>query len=171
MKTLYIIRHAKSSWEQEDINDMVRPLNDRGKTASLIVGNWLKYQSIQPDYVITSPATRALHTAINICSRVDFPISKMDIDQKIYFGNVKSISEKLKILDNSSKTIDTIFLIGHEPLLSELIHKLTKDVLDKFPTAALYSINWNVDTWAEAMSQLGSKVDFITPKSLINSKE
>lgn len=171
MKILYIIRHAKSSWEQEDIDDMVRPLNDKGKTASLVLGNWLKHQKIKPNYVITSPATRALHTTINICSWVEFPISNMDIDQRIYFGNGKSISEKLITLDESAKSIDKVFLIGHEPILSELIHKLTKDVLDKFPTGALYSVSWNVETWAEAMQQLGSKVDFITPKSLVKPKE
>ena len=49
MKRLYIIRHAKSSWEQEDIDDMVRPLNDKGKSASLVLGNWLKHHKIKPD--------------------------------------------------------------------------------------------------------------------------
>lgn len=170
MKILYIIRHAKSSWEEGDINDMVRPLNEKGKTASLIIGNWLNHQKIKPDFVMTSPATRALHTSINISSWVDFPISKMDIDPVLYFGNVKSICEKLVLLDQSSKVIDKVFLIGHEPILSDLINKLTKDVLVKFPTTALYSISWNVDSWEEAMQELGAKVDFITPKLLQNSK-
>ena len=170
MKRLYIIRHAKSSWEQEDIDDMVRPLIDNGKSASLLLGNWLMHHKIKPDEVITSPATRALHTAINICSWIDFPISKMDIDQKIYFGNIKSITDKLIQLDQSAKEINSVFLIGHEPLMSEMVYKFTKDVLDKFPTSALYSISWNVDSWADAMHLLGSKVDFITPKSLLKSK-
>ena len=170
MKILYIIRHAKSSWEQEDIDDMVRPLNDKGKSASLILGNWLNHQKIKPDYIIASPATRALHTAINLSTWVEYSISKMDIDSKLYFGNVKTVSDKIISLDQSAKEIKNVFLIGHEPLLSELINKFTKDILDKFPTASLYSISWNVDTWAEAMSQLGAKVDFITPKSLMKSK-
>jgi hypothetical protein len=55
--------------------------------------------------------------------------------------------------------------------MSEMVHKFSKDVLDKFPTGALYSVSWNVETWAEAMQQLGSKVDFITPKSLVKPKE
>lgn len=168
MKTLYIIRHAKSSWDEEDLDDMVRPLNDRGKTACLLIGNWLRMQKIKPDYVITSPATRALHTAITVTSWMEFPKSKLDIDAAIYFGNVKAVSEKLVSLDQVSKS-GKVFLFGHEPLLSELIYKFTKDELEKFPTAALYSINWNVDTWAEAMQQLGAKVDFITPKSLIKT--
>lgn len=165
MKTLYIIRHAKSSWEQEDLDDMIRPLNEKGKTACLMVGNWLKSQKIKPDYVMTSPATRALHTAINVTSWVDFPKSKLDIDAQIYFGNTKSITEKLAQLDQVGHA-EKVFLFGHEPILSELIYKLTKDQLEKFPTAALYAIHWNVDTWEEAMKQLGSKVDFITPKLL-----
>lgn len=169
MKTLYIIRHAKSSWEQEDLDDMVRPLNDKGKTACLMMGNWLKSQKIKPDYVITSPATRALHTAIQVCSWVDFPKSKFDIDAQIYFGNTKSISEKIISLDQKNN-VNQVFLFGHEPILSELIYKYTKDQLEKFPTASVYSIHWNVSTWEEAMKQLGSKVDFITPKLLAKFK-
>lgn len=165
MKTLYIIRHAKSSWEQEDLDDIVRPLNDKGKTSCLVLGHWLKNQKIKPDYVITSPATRALHTAIQVTSWVDFPKNKLDIDSVIYFGNTRSIVQKLISLDQL-KNIDQVFLFGHEPILSELIEKFTKDQLEKLPTAALYSIHWNVDTWEEAMKQLGSKIDFITPKLL-----
>lgn len=168
MKTLYIIRHAKSSWEQEDLDDMVRPLNDRGKAASLLIGNWLRLQKVKPDYVITSPATRALHTAISVTSWVGFPKSRLDIDAVVYFGNTRLISEKLIALDKEPKS-NKVLLFGHEPLLSELIYKFTKDELDKFPTGALYSISWNVDTWEEAMRELGSKIDFITPKSLTKS--
>jgi phosphohistidine phosphatase SixA len=73
-------------------------------------------------------------------------------------------------LDHSSKEINNVFLIGHEPLMSEMVHKFSKDVLDKFPTAALYCVSWNVDSWADAMHLLGSKVDFITPKSLLKTK-
>ncbi len=170
MKILYIIRHAKSSWEEVDLDDMVRPLSNKGKTASLVLGNWMNHQKIKPDYIITSPATRALHTAINLSTWVEFPIAKLDIDSRIYFGNLKMITEKLSQLDQSLKPIHKVLLIGHEPLLSDLIYKLTKDELDKFPTASLYSISWNVNTWEEAMLQLGAKIDFINPKVLMKSK-
>lgn len=168
MKTLYIIRHAKSSWEQDDLDDMVRPLNDKGKAACLLLGNWFRQQKIKPDYVFTSPATRALHTAIQVTSWVGYPKHKLDIDAQIYFGSVRHVMDRLSSLDETGD-YQQVFLFGHEPILSELIYKLTKDELDKFPTAALYSIHWDVDTWSEAMRQLGSKVDFTTPKFLAKS--
>nr|MBP6155012.1 histidine phosphatase family protein [Chitinophagales bacterium] len=66
MKYLTIIRHAKSSWEHPDLDDFVRPLNDRGQTAIPLIGNYLQQQQIYPDLIISSPATRAIETAKGI---------------------------------------------------------------------------------------------------------
>jgi len=168
MKTLFVIRHAKSSWENPDIDDMVRPLNQRGKESTILLGNWLKNHKIKPDYFISSPATRALHTAINIASWIYFNKAKIDIDASIYFGGTKAIIDKLLSLDKLSAAPESVFIVGHEPYLGELVQRLTKDELEKFPTCAMYRIHWDAATWAEAMQMQGSKVDFITPKMLLN---
>lgn len=167
MKFLTLVRHAKSSWEQPDIDDMVRPLNPRGKESTILMGNWLHTQKIKPDAIISSPATRALHTALNIASWINFNKSRMDIDQAVYFGGTKAIMEKIASLDPALKDV---LMVGHEPYLSELVNKLTGDELDKFPTCALYRIYWDTDSWEECLQKNGSKVTFMTPKMLLNKE-
>lgn len=168
MKYLTLIRHAKSSWEQPDIDDMVRPLNQRGKESTILLGNWMQFQKMKPDAIITSPATRALHTAINVASWINFNKARIDIDQSIYFGGMKAMVEKLLSLDQADKPCNEVVLVGHEPYLGELVTKLCGDELEKFPTCALYQIHWEAETWEEALKSTGSKVLFMTPKMLLN---
>jgi phosphohistidine phosphatase len=168
MKYLTLIRHAKSSWEQPDIDDMVRPLNQRGKESTILMGNWMQQQKMKPDIIITSPATRALHTAINIASWINYNKARMDIDQSIYFGGTKAIVEKLLSLDNANSSYKEVLIVGHEPYLGEAVTKLCGDELDKFPTCGLYRIGWEADTWEHALKFPGSKVLFMTPKLLLN---
>lgn len=168
MKYLTLIRHAKSSWEFPDLDDMVRPLNTRGKESATLMGHHLKSLKIKPDVIISSPATRALHTALSIATWLGFNSGRMDIDKAIYFGGTKAMVEKIAALDELPVNPDEVFLFGHEPFMSELIQKLCGDELEKFPTCAIYRIVWDVDTWKEALTQNGVKDIFLTPKMLLN---
>lgn len=145
-KYLTIIRHAKSSWENPELDDLVRPLNERGVQSIKIIGNYLKEQQIQPDLVITSPATRALQTAIGIGSYLNYTAGDLFIKQEIYFGNPTTIFSILKNLDND---FNDVFLFGHEPILSSLIELLTKNRLEKFPTCGVYRIVFDISYWKE----------------------
>lgn len=168
MKYLTLIRHAKSSWDHPDLDDMVRPLNQRGKEASTLMGHHLKSLKLKPDVIISSPATRALHTALNISSWLGFNSGRMDIDKSVYFGGTKAMVEKIAALDELPVNPDEVFLFGHEPYMSELVHKLTGDELEKFPTCGVYRIVWETESWAEALRKSGVKDLFITPKMLLN---
>lgn len=171
MKYLSLIRHAKSSWEQPDIDDIVRPLNTRGKESTILLGNWLHTQKIKPQLISTSPATRALHTAINVASWINYTAARIDIDAKIYFGGSKAIIEKIIALDELEAPVSELAIIGHEPYLSELVTRFTGDELEKFPTCSLYRIYWDADTWESALNTMGSKVSFITPKMLLTKSQ
>lgn len=161
MKYLTIIRHAKSSWENPDLDDLVRPLNERGIHSIKTIGNYFKENRIQPDLVITSPATRALQTAIGIGYYLNYSSNDLLIKQEIYFGNTTSILGVLKKLDND---FNDVFLFGHEPILSSLIELFTKNRMDKFPTCAVYRIAFDINQWKEIKT--GNLVFFITPKQL-----
>ena len=161
MKYLTIIRHAKSSWENPDLDDLVRPLNERGLQSIKIIGNYLKEKQIQPDLVITSPATRALQTAIGIGTYLNYTADDLLIKQDIYFGNPTSI---FSILKNLNDDFNDVILFGHEPILSSLIELLTKNQLDKFPTCAVYRIAFDINHW-NAIKK-GKMVFFVTPKQL-----
>lgn len=161
MKKLYIIRHAKSSWEFPELNDMVRPLNDRGKADVKKVGKYLLDNSIIPDYIITSPATRALHTAIEIANATKYDVEKIDIQQLVYFNNSSSIKSYIKKTNNKN---NIVFLFGHEPILSSLIQLLSEVTIEKFPTGAVFGISFDVQNWKDI--EKGEKTIFIYPKML-----
>jgi len=84
MKTLYLARHAKSSWKHPELSDIERPLNKRGKRDAPYIGNLLKEKGVKPDIVISSPAVRAKKTALAIAEIIEYPKSKIIIDENIY---------------------------------------------------------------------------------------
>ncbi|HUM50553.1 MAG TPA: histidine phosphatase family protein [Chitinophagales bacterium] len=164
MKYLTIIRHAKSSWSTPDLDDILRPLNERGLKSIKIIGNYLKKKNIQPDLIITSPATRAVQTAVGIGDLVNYKIDSLKINQEIYFGNTTDI---LAIIKNIDATVNDIFLFGHEPILSLLIYHFTKTSLEKFPTCAVYRIAFDIKSWKETDLKIGKCEFYVNPKLLI----
>ena len=163
MKFLTIIRHAKSDWSTPDVDDMVRRLNERGKSAVVLVGNYLYQQKIKPDLIITSPATRARDTATGIAELVKYDTKELQIEPVVYFGTSSAIIDMLRDLDN--KYAD-VFLFGHEPILSSLIFQLTKNELEKFSTCSVYRILFDIKTW-DAIGRKKGKCEFyVNPKQL-----
>lgn len=162
MKTLTIVRHAKSCWENADLHDMVRPLNGRGALSIPIVGNYLKQQNIHPDLVYTSPATRALHTAIGIGGILGCHPEDFQIDKAIYFGSVQTIIDLIKSTDNVYKDV---FLFGHESNLSDIIYELSGYKPEKFPTCAAFRIRFESENWKTITK--GTKTLFVYPKQLL----
>lgn len=164
MKYLTIIRHAKSSWSTPYLDDILRPLNERGLKSIKIIGNYLREKNIQPDLIITSPATRAVQTAVGIGDLVNYKIDSLKINQEIYFGNTTDI---LAIIKNIDDTVNDIFLFGHEPILSSLIYHFTKTSLEKFPTCAVYRIAFDIKSWKETDLKIGKCEFYVNPKLLI----
>jgi phosphohistidine phosphatase len=164
MKYLTIIRHAKSSWSTQDLDDILRPLNERGLKSIKIIGNYLKEKKIQPDLMITSPATRAVQTAVGIGDLLNYKIDKLKINQEIYFGSTTDILAGLK---NTENTFNDIILFGHEPILSSLIFHFTQTSLEKFPTCAVYRIAFDIKSWKETDLIIGKCEFYVNPKILI----
>lgn len=162
MMYLNLIRHAKSSWETPDLDDISRPLNARGKEAIITVGNYLEQKKIKPDLIISSPAVRAAETAKGIASIVQYDAKKIQTAPVIYFGTSSAIAEFLHGLDNK---FNDVFLFGHEPVLSSLIYQFTKKTVEKFPTCSVCRIAFNINTWKEIKT---GNCDFlISPKQII----
>lgn len=163
-KYLTILRHAKSSWENPALDDLVRPLNNRGVESINIVGNYLKEKHIKPDLVITSPATRALQTAIGIGNYLNYSADNLLIKQTIYFGSHTNIVSIIKEIDEK---VNDVFLFGHEPILSSLIYTLTNEKLDKFPTCAVYRIKFDIQNWKNIPLKKGKCEFYVKPKLLL----
>lgn len=164
MKYLTLIRHAKSSWSTPELDDIIRPLNNRGLESIHLIGNYLKLNKIKPDLILTSPATRALQTAIGICNSVNYKPENLQIEQEIYFGNSASIFKLIQKIDNR---YNDIFLFGHEPILSKLIEYLTTNKLEKFPTCAVYRIAFDTKKWTAISAKISNCEFFVKPKDLL----
>lgn len=162
MKTLTLIRHAKSCWENQELHDLVRPLNGRGTLSIPLIGNHLKENNIHPDLIYTSPATRALHTAIGIGSILGIQPDNFIIDQEIYFGNAATIIELIR---NTNSVYRDIFLFGHDNFLADIVFELTDERPAKFPTCAAYRMQFETENWQEIKN--GKKIMFVYPKQFV----
>jgi phosphohistidine phosphatase len=163
MKYLYIIRHAKSDWEDLTLPDIVRPLNERGKQSVYIIANFLKENKIIPDLILSSPATRALHTAIGVSDVLGYPNNNIFTYSEIYFKGREGMLDVISSVGNKKSNI---FIFSHEPSCSELIYFLTGEAVMKFPTAAIFGIKFKMDNWSEIFNHKGEKVLFTSPKQI-----
>lgn len=163
MKYLTIIRHAKSSWDDPDLDDADRPLNARGKRAIGTVGAFLRQKGLEPDLILTSPALRARKTADGIAKELGWPKKRIRTEPDIYFGGM---AELLRLISGLENTYSDVFLFGHEPLLSSLIGKLGGTLPEKFPTCAVYRFAFDTDAWEQVPAKKGVCEFFVYPKLL-----
>lgn len=163
MKYLTIIRHAKSSWDDPALDDRERPLNARGRRAIVTIGAFLAEKGLHPDLVLSSPARRARQTAEGIAGALHYPKPRIRIEPDIYFGGVPELLRVISGLDN---TFSDVFLFGHEPMLSSLIHQLGGPALEKFPTGAVFRFAFAVTGWKAIPAAKGHCEFFVYPKML-----
>ncbi len=144
MKTLLLLRHAKSSWKQPKLNDHDRPLNKRGKREAPKVGQYIKENNLIPDLILCSTARRARDTAQAVA------------DESGYNGDIEQLSDLylsdtacyLDVLQRLPDNVNRVLVVGHNPDLDELLTLLT-DVSEHMNTAALAQIDLPISCWAE----------------------
>ena len=147
-RTLILLRHGKSDWSTDD-EDFNRPLKKRGKKAASIVGQWLKRHKLVPDYVIASPARRALQTAEVACEALGVKKKKIDREKHIYLATAEDL---LYVLEDCPAQAKRVMLVGHNPGLENLLHFLLNGRLSIpedgkiMPTAAIAVLQMP-DSW------------------------
>lgn len=152
MKQIVLIRHAKSSQGDVSLDDIDRPLNNRGKREAVMLGQLLKKNNIFPQFVISSPAKRARKTAIRIVKELNFPKENIEINDKIYAGN---IAEMTQIICSLDKKINQVFIIGHNPSLMDLGNYLAASSIEKLPTCGFMLIKFNCKFWEDISAGSG----------------
>jgi len=142
MKTLYILRHAKSSWDDPEMSDFERPLNDRGKKTAPFIGELMAKNGLEPDIILSSPAMRAKATAqmVKRAAKIDAEIRYED---RIYEASPHTLSQVVSETDNAYRSV---MLVGHNPGIEGFIRYLTGN-LEPMPTAALAVISLQIDSW------------------------
>jgi len=163
MKHLYIVRHAKSSWDSPGLDDYDRPLNSRGKKNAPEMGQRLAKRQVMPDAIITSPAKRAYTTAKKIAAEIPFPRANIQKEPLFYHG---STSDMISILQSVSDDIETLMIFAHNPGLTDLTNFLSGSDIYNIPTCGIAEIEFNVSSWAKVGGDTGNLVSFDYPKNI-----
>ena len=161
MKNLILIRHAKSSWDEPVPADLERPLNPRGLRDAPFMGSVLKFRGLIPDRIVSSPATRALATAQRIAAEVGYEPAAIEVQDTLYGQSPPRLIEMIRGFDDRW---NRVFLVGHNPELTELVNRLAGENLANIPTCGLASLEFEVDSWAYLMAGAGRLVLFDYPK-------
>lgn len=161
MKTLFVLRHAKSSWNDSAMTDFERPLNERGFRAAPLIGETMKRNGFLPELIVSSPAKRAAQTAELIKKSAEIN-GEIRFDKRIYEADSANLLEVLAEQNNLTKSV---LLIGHNPGLEHLIYVLTGE-MHPMPTAALAVIDLETSVWSELKVSNGNLRTLIRPKEL-----
>src|SRR6266545_5000769 len=132
MKTLFLIRHAKSSWDDTALPDKDRPLGDRGRRDAPKMGKRLAKRDVKPDLILSSPARRATATAEIIAKKLDYKLKDIVVDDRLYAGAVHSL---LNVIHGLGDKPERVMLFGHNPELTEFAHRLSGEITH-MPTCA-----------------------------------
>ena len=162
MKTLLILRHAKSSWESTELSDHDRPLNDRGKRDASRIGRTLLKEGLIPQVIISSSATRAYSTAEKVAKACGFG-GEILVDSSLYGSGYTAY---LNVLQGQHDRYDIVMLVGHNPHTEELLEILTRKMVT-MPTCTVAWVRLYISKWKELNIQpKGELVNVWRPKEL-----
>jgi phosphohistidine phosphatase len=162
MKTLFLLRHAKSSRDDPTLRDFDRPLNDRGKHDAELLGSHLGSQhEFLVDAAISSPARRARQTTEIFLKAAKFSL-KPAFDDRIYEAGVQQL---LTVVAEIDPARSLVLLVGHNPGFEELVASLTGQTI-RLPTAAFAELEFSIDRWRDVRPRIGKLRWLLTPKDL-----
>ena len=146
MKTLVLVRHAKSDWSEAGMSDIERPLNERGKKDAPEMAKRLRKKGLKIDAFISSPAKRAFRTARFFAE--EFDVKKEAIrEEKVLYGALPSQFEQVVSLLNDKE--DTVVLFSHNPGITEYVNTLCDVRTDNMPTCAMFAVQADVEKWQD----------------------
>lgn len=166
MKTLLLLRHAKSSWDEPSLRDFDRPLAARGKRDAPRIGKALRKRGPHPELIISSPAARTRATIKAIAASARFE-AEIQFEESVYGA---SASELIKLIRGLPREKVTAMIVGHNPGLEDLVARLTGKP-ERMPTAALACIEFQIDGWTDLEDGEGKLAWLLTPKQLGDSGE
>jgi phosphohistidine phosphatase len=170
-KTLYLLRHAKSGWDDPVARDFDRPLNKRGEKAARTIGQWMASNGVTFEHVIASPAVRVIETLDGVWTGYG---RKMEPtwERRIYLASSASVLDVLREVDDAH---ETVMVVGHCPAVEDLVFDLVPDdgssplrdeVEIKYPTAALAQLEIPIDHWADIGKPVAHLKRFVRPRDL-----
>ena len=163
MKTLTLIRHAKSSWDDVTLTDAQRPLNRRGERDAPKMGDRLVARGFSPDLIVASPAVRASTTADIIAARLDYPRERIVREASLYLA---SLDELLDVTASQDDALNSLVLVGHNPGLTMYANLLVPGITNNVPTTGIVSVSLDRNDWSLYTEPRASLDFFDYPKKL-----
>ncbi len=160
MKNLLLMRHGKSSWEL-NVSDENRPLKQRGINDAQLVGAELSKKSLAIDYAFSSPANRALHTAMICLKALRFSMDEFKVVHELYDFSGGQVIDFVKSCPDD---LNTILIFGHNHAFTHIANSLGNKHIDNVPTSGFVHLQFNEDSWGKITK--GSTVQTIFPKAL-----
>ncbi|TAL69816.1 MAG: histidine phosphatase family protein [Bacteroidetes bacterium] len=164
MKTLLLVRHAKSSWENAELTDFDRPLNERGLRDAPFMAKLTKEKGIAPDLIISSPAIRAITTARLFAKELKYSLRSIQTNEIIYTTGPKEILNMLSIVDDSK---NCVMLFGHNPDMTAIANYLSDEDIENLPTAAVLCIDFYIESWSALSDETGKVRFYEYPKKYL----
>lgn len=170
MKTLYLLRHAKSSWDDPSLADHDRPLARRGREAAPRMAVWLRAHAKRPELVLCSTAERARETWTLIAPEL-LPTPEVQLRRDVYDADAADLTRLIRAAPDA---IETLMLVGHNPAMEEAADELAgggeakplATMRAKYPTAAVAELAFDLDAWSEVGPGTGTLTRFVRPKDL-----
>jgi phosphohistidine phosphatase len=159
--SLLICRHAKSSWDDPGLGDFDRPLNKRGERDAPEMGRRLVRLGVRPDLIMTSPAARALSTALHYAHQLGIPQEQVRQNPAQYAASVPELIQLIRTVDSG---VTTLMLVGHNPECTALANELGGLNIDNIPTCGIVALAFSRRTWVNISAGSGTLLFFDYPK-------
>lgn len=161
MKKLYLIRHAKASWKDIDVSDFNREINKRGKKDIPFMAQRLKSFGVLPDLILSSPAMRAKETALGIAKIIGYDEEKILFENSLY---ASCYTNYRYLLDSLDEKYNEVFIVAHNPEITEVGERLSGAILTNIPTCAIVCIEFDTNSFKNIGEESGKVLFFDYPK-------
>ncbi|KAF0199652.1 MAG: phosphohistidine phosphatase [Bacteroidetes bacterium] len=146
MKTLYLMRHAKSSWKHAELNDLDRPLLEKGLKRTRLIINYLQTNNRKIELIITSHAVRSVETARIIARAFNVEESNFRIEKGVYMADPDSLMDQFYDLPSM---VSDVMLVGHNPSVTNFANTFLEEKIDYLPTSGVVAISFETDKWED----------------------
>lgn len=163
MKQLYFVRHAKAVQDVAGLADFDRPLTEKGALDAHLISNLLHKQKISPQLLLTSPAVRALSTAVIFARNLHYPSADIQLEEGLYETSADNYIKHIQQVDDK---VNTLFLFAHNPTITEAANLFIEDFIENIPTGGVVGLSFAIDSWKKMdRNAEGTLVLFDFPKN------
>ncbi len=163
MKTLLLMRHGKSSWQQPGLRDHERPLIAKGQERTERVADYIQQKGLKPELIISSHATRSFNTAVIVSEILDYPRHEILVESNVYHGATEDLYNLVLSLPNVK---ESVLIIGHNPVITQLANEFIEQKLDYLPTSGLVAVRFESTAWEHIPMAQKTLLFTVSPKSL-----